>query len=318
VNAGEGTSAAEEARVLMGLAVDVYCEYARDLWHTAGPSGQPTVRSSACPDATLALGEDGAEGPQEQEFWQDCGKAQGRSIEEWHVHRYGSVTVFVFDTKGRRLSSAGAGKGKIQSFISTAQQDALSSVMADEATQVLILASDTPFLLESEVPEGETPKSPASPNSGGRSSIFFEWRSYPDELNEILEMVFEWKGAQYPAREAVLLAAGPGFGTTGDVVDRKLGISIPTVMTGPIYGRVCSPARRWLMKAELAGGRFSYAYRQPVEECNFCALDIDLGSGQNRPTVDVQLVRVPVPQGTDRRSGVSAPVAGGAMLALTR
>jgi len=121
---------------------------------------------------------------------------------------------------------------------------------------------------------------------------YFDWMSRPNELGRLLSELFKWKNKQYPGREVVLLSGGPLFGTFGDVCDHELGLSIPVVITGPVCGKVTTPAN-WALCSTLANGRFSYVYKPPLDQCNFCAIDIDFKNPQ-KPAVDCQLITVPL------------------------
>eukprot|EP00913_Durusdinium_trenchii_P014349 g13459.t1 len=53
------------------------------------------------------------------------------SVEEWHIHRYGSVTIMVLDTKGHAITAALTGT-KSKQILSEKQWDAIEEVLADE------------------------------------------------------------------------------------------------------------------------------------------------------------------------------------------
>lgn len=203
-----------------------------------------------------------------------------------------AACVLVLDTKGSLLGTASAGGGggrktggggKSPALLSSSQWDAVHKALKDAGTQVVVLVSDVPFVLEAEA--GDTAGSLSSP---------FYWCAHPDELRRLLETLFQWKHKAYPGREVVLLSAGPGFGTTGDVWDKHLGLSIPLAIVGPVLGRVCAPGG-WALKGSLADGRFSYAYRPPSDHWTCCSLEMELGE---KPSVDMELLGVPVPPGT--------------------
>jgi hypothetical protein len=173
--------------------------------------------------------------------------------------------------------------------------DAIVQVLRDDSTRVVVLASEEPFLLA----EGDEPPQSTRMMSARtvETSDLLTWRSRPEELIYLLDLLFAWKSARYPAREAILISGGV-FGTSGDVWDNRLGLSIPIVVTGPVLGRV-KPLGRWRLNGTLGGGRFSYSHRHPSERWNATVLDIYCGppgSGA-RPSVDIELVEVPIPPG---------------------
>lgn len=305
--------AGDEIRALFRASLRGYHDYQRSLlgasdssaFSQRGPSRSPTT-----------------------ELWQQVAGPGEGEVEEWHFHRYGRIGIFVVDTKGHHFRSDGRAlvedseSGNPRRLLSDRQWRTLNEAMRDEDMQVLLVVSDAPFMLEQFSPLAGTaakhvhrspsPQSgqrspaatPQSPQSRPRSSKRFEeeepeqtlsWRAHQAELHRFLKALFEWKQSQFPAREVVLITGGPGFATTGDIVDHRLGLSIPTVMTGPMLGRV-STAEKWTLNGSIAGGRFSYVYGQPTEEWNFCTIDLDLTSP--KPSVEVQLTGVPIPTGT--------------------
>jgi len=284
-------SVSEDRHTLMRISMDVYKEYQRALWQSCLSDGNPDVRVDARDDSVRAkagatrIGSRGGqwEDADDREFWTRHRTTSSTTIEEWHMHRYGNICVLMLDTKGALLSKLGA----TSTLISALQLQAVNEVLRDPFYKVLVLACDIPFMLDM-LPEC----SPA-----GMTQTPLSWSACPSKLVSLLESLFEWKQKQYPEREVVLVSGGPGFGTTGDVCDHKLGLSIPVVIVGPTLGRVCAPTM-WLLQNTLAGGRFSYVYRAPLDRWNFCMVDIDLAASQRRPTVEVQMVDVPVPQGT--------------------
>eukprot|EP00446_Apocalathium_sp_SHHI-4_P069710 CAMPEP_0177537514 /NCGR_PEP_ID=MMETSP0369-20130122/57817_1 /TAXON_ID=447022 ORGANISM="Scrippsiella hangoei-like, Strain SHHI-4" /NCGR_SAMPLE_ID=MMETSP0369 /ASSEMBLY_ACC=CAM_ASM_000364 /LENGTH=237 /DNA_ID=CAMNT_0019020129 /DNA_START=1 /DNA_END=710 /DNA_ORIENTATION=+ len=225
---------------------------------------------------------------QDKEYLTHSGTRSTATVEEWHMHRYGCICILALDTKGSLLSKG----GKATSLLSALQWSTLSQILHDPFNKVIVIASDIPFVLDEAVPGSTADGMPVS------------WSAYQDELHNLLEKLFKWKHAQYPAREVVLLSSGPGFGTTGDICDHELGLSIPIAIVGPVLGRVCNP-KRWKLQSTLAGGRFSYVYRNPVDKWNFCMVDIDLSASQHKPNVEVQMIETEVPPGTTWAGGVS-------------
>lgn len=291
--ADPGTS--DEARTFLRIALEVSREYQRALWHASDSHGAPDARVDA------ESGESLPTAPfRSNEFWQESGPADGRTIEEWHLHRYGCVCIVMLDTQGSLLSygSAGGQNPAEHSLLSSRQLDALTRALKDDLTQVIVLVSSVQFMLEPDAgtgtgTAGAGPRSEAGASS--RPSSPLDWRSHPDELRRLLESLFEWKHEQFPSREVVLVSPGPGFGTTGDVCDHKLGLSFPAVFTGPMLGKVCASAG-WALNGSIAGGRFSYSYRPPSNQWSFCAIDIEVSPA--KPAVDLELIGVPVPPGT--------------------
>ncbi|CAE7645783.1 CLEC16A [Symbiodinium pilosum] len=77
-------------------------------------------------------------------------------------------------------------------------------------------------------------------------------------------------------------------GTTGDLRDSRLGLSIPVILAGVVEGS--TSCEGWQLNGEVPGGRFKYSYRQPSpNKWGLHFLDIDLGTS-HRPAVDISLV----------------------------
>lgn len=310
----------EEWRTFLHIAMDVSREYQRALWHSLSANGRPDVRINASV-RTDRLGRRSERTVTSTEFTVDVGLGTARAIEEWHFHKYGRISVLMLDIQGSILSHWVSGANSIvqQPLLSLRQREALAMALKDKRTQVIVLASDVPFALEPspDVHESGSRAGPGSPlgspvtvgspaavgspsGAGGRFGSLFDWRMHRDELHELLESLFQWKNAQYPYREVVLVSCGPGFGTTGDICDHHLGLSIPTVITGPVLGRVCA-STAWSLQGSIAGGRFSYSYSPPSDRWNFCSIDVDLAA--HKPAVDLQLVGIPVPLGASWADG---------------
>lgn len=291
----------EDRRALLRLSLDMYGEYQRALWHGVAADGKADVRIDARDDESRRryAGLLGSEVEEtlpawDHEFWVHAAApaAPGAgAAEEWHIHRYGCTCVVMMDTTGCFLGK----QNEASLLMSVWQQRGLADVLADPLTRVIVLASNIPFVLE-EV-EGAPPRPPELlPRS---------WSERPGELKELLIRLFQWKQAQYPAREVVLVSRGPGFGTTGDVCDHHLGLSIPVAIVGPTLGRVCNPSR-WKMQSDFANGRYTCLYRNPVDQWNMCTIDIDLGTSQHTPIVEVQMIDTPVPKGATWHDGINA------------
>lgn len=287
----------EERQTLLKIGLNVYREYQRSLWHASSSEGRPDVRIDARDDATRLKAGRTARDPlkmntpqQEREFLILSGTRSTATVEEWHVHRYGQVCLIVCDTKGPALSRG----SKNTTVSSILQQSIIGQVLHDPYLKVIVLASDMPFLLQART-ESRTASNIASES----------WCDYPEEIAKLLSKLFQWKHDRYPSREVVLLSAGPGFGTTGDVCDHTLGLSIPVVLTGPALGRVCN-AKAWMLSDRLPERRFSYAYREPADCWNFGTVTIDLTASQHKPHVEVQLVDCPLPNGISWPDGAAA------------
>jgi len=283
-------STGDDRQTLLRIALAVYREYQRALWHAGAHDGNPDVRVDA---------RDEGDAPSAKGFGRrrdlqasgdcDCQTIHGMqnlsTVEEWHIHGFGQVCIFMFDTKGAWLSRGGASS----TLLSSLQASALASVLRDPVYKILILCSDIPFVLDQ---HPDYPRSAASTDHAPMT-----WSAFPGELASLLDSLFQWKHKRYPEREVLLFSSGPGFGTTGDVSDHQLGLSIPTAIVGPTLGRICRPLR-WTLQNTIASGRFSYMYRAPVDRWNFCMVDIDLGTPQRAPVVEVHMVDVPPPTGT--------------------
>lgn len=297
---------AEEWRALLRSSLDIYYEYQRSLWHDASDSGVRAVkrfsRVKLSDDSADADYLDDLDERASFEFWQNVGGWSQGVVEEWHFHKYGRIGIFMLDTKGNRfradgrLAATDAQKNEYWPLISAQQWTALQDAMQEDSMQVLVLASDIPYFVEAPILTAGDTTPPKNGKKGSPMGNFFDWCSRPKELTALLKMVFEWKQDQYPAREVVLISGGHSFGTSGDVCDHQYGLNIPLVITGPALGPV-RPPPNWSLSGNV-GGRFSYVYRAPSEHCNFCTVDIDLEMNPQKPTVDVQLICVPVPFNT--------------------
>merc|ERR1711920_560400 len=99
-------------------------------------------------------------------------------------------------------------------------------------------------------------------------------------MGHLMKILFDWKIARFPAREVLLLSGGLGFGTTGDVCDTQLGLSIPTAVSGPTLGRVRTVGP-WELMGEFGNGRYTYAHRPPSVHWNAFVIDVDCGPPGN-------------------------------------
>ncbi|CAE8653720.1 unnamed protein product [Polarella glacialis] len=298
-----------DEREVTRLALEVYREYQRALWDRTFYTSLDIRKYGHGWDAEklwleghLKLDEVQI-APQDREFMVDAGAVAGSSLEEWHIHRYGCICLIMLDTKGSLVDSVlspARSSESVVPLLSLRQWRAIDEALKDEATQVLVIASDSPIVLEAITPmgEGEDVDNPRRPVDGPP-----DWRTSRFEQNRLLLSLFQWKSAQYPSREVILLSSGPGFGTAGDVRDKKLGLSIVSVLAGPVDGTTVTP-QNWELQGEIPGGRFSYGYKEPHGRprpgrrprpgpWEFCTVDIDLAATQ-KPTVDVNLISSPM------------------------
>merc|ERR1712232_331678 len=224
------------------------------------------------------------------------------------------------DAKGNFCVN-GAKEGAMPSLLSKRQWDSLGEALNDKQTKVVIVASDVPFFLMEE-PGSEMSKLDSDADAAAFSEACdpLHWRSRPSELAQLMTVLFEWKSAQFPMREVLLLSGGVGFGTTGDVCDHQLGLSIPLVVVGPTLGTVVKPkpgptgassfgaksmnpgpkeaGPSFQLVGSIGNGRFAFAHRLPSAHWTACVIDIAFCSTTVKPFVDVQLLEVPIPPGT--------------------
>lgn len=275
----------EEWRTLAGIAVDVTRQYQRALWHHGTPDGMPDVRLNASGPAACKPSENPA-------FWTRSSLENEPGYDEWHFHRYGRISVLVLHPPSNCLVP-GAFSDK-RRLLSKHQRDAITDVLQDLSIEVVVIVSSLPLVLEPLPDENSgAVGEPSLPSP--RLPLPVNSYSEIDECIWLIESLFQWKNARFPSCEAVFVSSGPGFGTTGDICDHRLGLSIPAVLSGPTLGRVCGPAQ-WKLKGEIADGRFSYSYRPPSDEWNFCFIDID--TTEEKPAVALQVIGVPIPAGT--------------------
>lgn len=313
---------AEEWRALLRTSVDVYYDYQRSLWHKS----ESMPKTTRLPKTTdMETSDDEAI----VDVFKTVASPAGTNVlEEWHFHKYGRIGIFMMDIRGNRFHADGRlyhpqdGTHETCSLLSKQQWTALEDAMKDESLQVLLLVSDTPFIAEdtnyaskgvdysreptvSEKKDkkkgANAPKEAESPEQKDPTSLkprqyplgkYFDWMSRPNDIGRLLADLFAWKHHNYPSREVVLISAGPNFGTFGDILDHKLGLSIPVVITGPICGQVFTPAS-WALSGSLANGRYTYVFQKPLNQNNFCTIDVDFAN-QQKPNVDVQFVSVPL------------------------
>lgn len=306
-------------RALVRATMEVSRDYQRALWQAnssvpdvildaRGGGGHvtavPAVPESLRTPSPRRESRDAVDGETNDEYWHEAGLVSSDNIEEWQAHWYGGVCIFGLDTKGHLLSNAtSATAGELLPFLSKAQWHALDQVMADETTQVLVLACDEPFTLADENasahvggPTGEDGVNLGSTEAGNPridNSRVRRWSYHTEELVKLLTKLFEWKQAQYPSREVVLVSGGAGFGTTGDIRDHVLGMTIHMIITGPVLSRESRTGRKQPLKGSLAQGRFTYYHRPPTLHCNFGIVDIDLAA--DKPAVDVELIAMRLP-----------------------
>ncbi|CAE7513762.1 Clec16a [Symbiodinium microadriaticum] len=271
---------------LLCLSLEVYREYQRAMWDGSWHYGLDVRQlgrgwhQEPVPDADVENEEVDAS---TLEFLVEAGKASSDSVEEWHIHRYGLISILVLDTKGNAMTAA-LTSTQPSSVLSQRQWAAVDEVLADEAVQVLLLVADSPLALEED----------SSRRTSSSNPMILSWRDSRQEQSSLLQKLFQWKLSQYPCREVIVINGGAGFSTTGDLRDSRLGLSIPVIFAGVVEGQ--TSCHGWQLTGEVPGGRFKYSYRQPSpDKWGLHFLDIDLGTSQ-RPAVDISLVTGPLPQ----------------------
>lgn len=213
------------------------------------------------------------------------------------------------------------------SLLSKRQWDALGEALSDKEAKVVVVASDVPFFLAEDLgPDVGAPEA-ATTNEASEAAVASEafdplhWRSRPGELTQLMSVLFEWKHANFPMREVLLLCGGLGFGTTGDVCDHHLGLSIPIAVVGPTLGTVVAPrpgpvgassfgardvspgiketerGASFQLVGSINNGRFAFAHRLPSAHWTTCVIDIAFCTATAKPFIDVQLLEVPIPPG---------------------
>jgi len=274
----------EEWRTLVGIAVDMTRQYQRALWFHGTPEGMPDARINAAASGPCKA-------PENPAFWTRNSVENEPGYDEWHFHRYGRISVLVLHPPSTSVIS-GAFSDR-RRLLSKHQRDAITDVLQDLSIEVVVIVSSLPLALEPLSDENSDAVA-ESPKPGLKLERVNSY-SESEDCVWLLESLFQWKNVRFPSCEAVFVSSGPGFGTTGDICDHRLGLSLPTVLTGPMLGRVCGPAQ-WKLRGEIADGRFSYSYRPPSDQWNFCFIDID--TTEDKPAVALQVVGVPVPAGT--------------------
>ncbi|CAE7400330.1 Clec16a [Symbiodinium sp. CCMP2456] len=135
---------------LLCLSLEVYREYQRAMWDGSWHYGLDVRQlgkgwhQEPVPDADVENEEVDAS---TLEFLVEAGKASSDSVEEWHIHRYGLISILVLDTKGNAMTAA-LTSTQPSSVLSQRQWAAVDEVLADEAVQVLLLVADSPLALE--------------------------------------------------------------------------------------------------------------------------------------------------------------------------
>ncbi|CAK9013656.1 unnamed protein product [Durusdinium trenchii] len=131
---------------LLCLALEVYQEYERAMWDGSFHLSLDYLRlGRGWLHTPLPMVSHEPE-PASTEYIVDAGEISD-SVEEWHIHRYGSVTIMVLDTKGHAITAALTGT-KSKQILSEKQWDAIEEVLADEVAQVLLFVSELPLALE--------------------------------------------------------------------------------------------------------------------------------------------------------------------------
>jgi len=310
-----------EARVQLRETIEVVREYHRVLWGGGTPPSAPREARKHAGASTGGSVDSSIEAPAEvnvsNELSVTFAPIAPDTIEEWHFHKYGAVRLLALDAKGNFCVN-GAKEGAMPSLLSKRQWDSLGEALNDKETRVLVVASDVPFFLMEEPGSEVDVETDVAAFSEACDPL--HWRSRPSELAQLMSVLFEWKNAQFPMREVLLLSGGVGFGTTGDVCDQQLGLSIPLVVVGPTVGPVVKPRSgpvgassfgaqemvpipkeagpSFQLVGSISNGRFAFAHRLPSAHWTACVVDIAFCTTTAKPFVDVQLLEVPVPPGT--------------------
>mmetsp|Transcript_104082 Transcript_104082/g.238331 ORF Transcript_104082/g.238331 Transcript_104082/m.238331 type:complete len:225 (+) Transcript_104082:1086-1760(+) len=202
-------------------------------------------------------------------------------IQEWHFQEVGAVGFFFLDPFSNQFNF----KGEVvpgRPLIGEEQWEGLRNALAANI-RVIIVCSPSPMLHDSpEQGEEHAEKFPYLRN---------HWMCRTAEFAQLLHLLFHWKHAQFPFREAVLISGGGKCGCTTDIQDKELGLNLPLVSTGPVAG-LCE---KWTSSdSGNIDERFSYMHCPLPGQYNFCTMDVDLSSRTMKPSVDIQLIGIPV------------------------
>jgi len=194
----EGNQAYPPAFLQCGI--EVYRQYQRILW-------DPSIQE--CRHSKM---------PAEEEFFQ-----------EYHSHVYGPVGIFLFDMRGNRITGDGIQHSE-NPIISEEQWDAIEEFFQTEGLQVIILASEIPFVGDD----------PASIQEKVLKVDFLKdhWPYNVQDLIRILDMSFKFKGEDEDNREVLLLGGDIHCGVSSVIRDNETDLTLNHLTTSPITNHV--------------------------------------------------------------------------------
>eukprot|EP00927_Polykrikos_kofoidii_P070841 TRINITY_DN67219_c0_g1_i1.p1 TRINITY_DN67219_c0_g1~~TRINITY_DN67219_c0_g1_i1.p1 ORF type:complete len:564 (+),score=83.67 TRINITY_DN67219_c0_g1_i1:85-1776(+) len=186
-------------------------------------------------------------------------------LEEWQFRALGRVGVFLIDTRGSRITSAGR---VVEGPLLTDRQRAdITKALNTPGLLGFIVGSELPLIVES--PAEITQMLSYDPN---RTYLTDHWAYRRDELEWLLEAVFDWRSA-VPGREALFLSGGLNCGVESTIHDKKTGAVLRQITTSPMTS-FTSP-----FDADTSGEichRFFYRHKPLPQRRNFCAVDVQI------------------------------------------
>lgn len=164
---------------------------------------------------------------------QECKKlrmpADEEYFEEWHSHIYGPVGIFLIDMRGHRITGDGVQKSE-NPLMSERQWEAVEEFFQTEGLQVIILASEIPFVGDD----------PASIQEKVLKVDFLKdhWPYNVEDLVRILDLSFGFKSADEDNREVLLLGGDIHCGVTSVIRDNETDLTINHLTTSPVTNHV--------------------------------------------------------------------------------
>jgi len=156
--------------------------------------------------------------------------ADDEYFDEYHSHIYGPIGIFLIDMRGNRITGDGVQKSD-NPLVSERQWDAIEAFFQNEELQVIILASEIPFVGDD----------PVSIRDKAKKFDFLtdHWPYNMDDLVRLLDLSFDWKSKNEDGREVLLLGGDIHCGVSSVIRDKETDLTINHLTTSPVTNHVC-------------------------------------------------------------------------------
>jgi len=151
-------------------------------------------------------------------------------FQEYHVHIYGPVGIFLMDMRGNRITGDGVQQSE-NPVVGESQWTAIEEFFQTEGLQVIILASEIPFV-------GDDPETIRT-KAEKFDFLKDHWPYNLEDLERLLDLCFNWKVEDEDNREVLLLGGDIHCGVTSVIRDNETDLTINQLTASPVTNHVC-------------------------------------------------------------------------------